>query len=251
VVVGSGHSAQNAVRDLAALSEASPDTEVTWVTRRPDAASVLTGGSDDELPERGRLGSDARWLLQRGQVRLVTGFRIHELDRRPDGVVLRSADREIGPYDGIVAATGFRPDLSYVRELRVDVHDAVESPRALAPLIDPALHDCGSVPPHGFMELTHPEPDFYLVGAKSYGRAPTFLLSTGYEQVRSVVAELAGDHAAACEVRLSLSVTGVCSVEPEGSASGLCSPSAAAACGPSPAGTRPGQDDGFASACRC
>jgi hypothetical protein len=81
----------------------------------------------------------------------------------------------------------------------------------LAPLIDPNVHSCGTVPPHGVDELAHPEPGYYIVGAKSYGRAPTFLLATGYEQVRSVVAALAGDWDAARDVRLELPETGVCS----------------------------------------
>ena len=67
------------------------------------------------------------------------------------------------------------------------------------------------MPPHGVDELAHPEPGFYAVGAKSYGRAPTFLLATGYEQARSVVAALAGDWAAARDVQLDLPETGVCS----------------------------------------
>ena len=71
------------------------------------------------------------------------------------------------------------------------------STRALAPLIDPNEHSCGTVPPHGVDQLAHPEPGYYAIGAKSYGRAPTFLLATGYQQVRSVVAALAGDHAGA------------------------------------------------------
>ncbi len=72
------------------------------------------------------------------------------------------------------------------------------------PLIDPNLHSCGSVPPHGYRELAHPEPGFYIVGIKSYGRAPTFLMFTGYEQVRPVTAALAGDFAAADDVHLVL-----------------------------------------------
>ena len=111
----------------------------------------------------------------------------------------------------IVVATGFRPDLGILRELRVALDPAVEAPPALAPLIDPNLHSCGTVRPHGARELGHPEPGFYIAGSKSYGRAPTFLMMTGYEQVRSVVAEIAGDHAAAREVRLVLPETGVCS----------------------------------------
>ena len=67
------------------------------------------------------------------------------------------------------------------------------------------------MPPHGHRELAHPEPGFYTVGIKSYGRAPTFLMLTGYEQVRSVVAAIAGDLAAADDVHLVLPETGVCS----------------------------------------
>jgi hypothetical protein len=80
----------------------------------------------------------------------------------------------------------------------------------LAPLIDPNVHSCGTVPPHGVDHLAHPETGYYAVGMKSYGRAPTFLLATGYEQVRSVTAALAGDWAAAHDVRLELPETGVC-----------------------------------------
>jgi hypothetical protein len=88
--------------------------------------------------------------------------------------------------------------------------------RALAPLIDPAYHSCGTVPPHGHRELTQPDEGLYVVGMKSYGRAPTFLITTGNEQVRSVVAALAGDMAAADEVQLVLPETGVCSVDERG-----------------------------------
>jgi hypothetical protein len=98
-----------------------------------------------------------------------------------------------------------------LRELRLDLDDIVEAPRRLAPLIDPNVHTCGTVEPHGFAELTHPEENFYLAGMKSYGRAPTFLLATGYEQVRSIAAHLAGDERAARTVALVLPATGVCS----------------------------------------
>jgi hypothetical protein len=147
-------------------------------------------------------------------VQLETGFRVDEVSLTGDGVVLLSTDgRKLGPFDRVVTATGFRPDLAPLRELRLDVDPALESARALAPLIDPNVHSCGSVPPHGALELEHPEPGLYVVGVKSYGRAPTFLLATGYEQVRSVVATLAGDHAAAADVRLVLPETGVCSTD--------------------------------------
>jgi thioredoxin reductase len=211
-VVGSGHSAQNAVRDLALLSVDEPATAITWVLRRPGPGQMFGGGDADKLPERGRLGADARRLVHGGRVRLESGFRIDAVERSIDRIVLRSVDgRRLGPFDEIIAATGFRPDLTFLRELRLDVDPALESARSLAPLIDPNIHSCGTVPPHGETELRHPEPNVYLVGAKSYGRAPTFLLATGYEQVRSVVAKLAGDHEAARRVELALPETGVCS----------------------------------------
>lgn len=98
----------------------------------------------------------------------------------------------------------------------------MEAPRRLAPLIDPNVHSCGTVEPHGFRELTHAEPGFFLVGMKSYGRAPTFLLATGYEQVRSVVAWLDGDMRSASNVELTLPATGVCSTD-LGSGGSCCS----------------------------
>ena len=144
---------------------------------------------------------------------------------RRDGAQLSVVDsdgRVVGPFDRIVAVTGFRPDLSLLSELRLDLDSSVESPRQLASLIDPNVHSCGTVPPHGAEELHQPEPDFYIVGMKSYGRAPTFLMLTGYEQVRSVVAALTGDVASAKRVELMLPETGVCSAPSTGSSESSC-----------------------------
>ncbi len=213
-VVGSGHSAQNAVRDLAALAEHHTDTQVTWIIRRAEAGQMFGGKANDQLPERGRLGADAQHAVDHGPVDLMTGFRIERVIDDTDGAWLVATDERVaGPFDRIVNATGFRPDLSTLTELRVDVDPVLQSARMLAPMIDPNVHSCGSVPPHGAAELAHPETGFYIVGAKSYGRAPTFLLRTGYEQVRSVVAELAGDRDAAADVQLILPETGVCSLD--------------------------------------
>jgi hypothetical protein len=126
----------------------------------------------------------------------------------------------------MIVATGFRPDLSFLREIRLALDPAVEATPALAPLIDPNLHSCGTVRPHGEAELRHPETGFYIAGMKSYGRAPTFLLATGYEQVRSIAAHLAGDAEAARRVELVLPETGVCSTE------GKAVAAAASCCGP-------------------
>jgi thioredoxin reductase len=212
LVVGSGHSAFNVILDLVSLAEFSKETRITWAIRRADIGQMYGGGAADALPARGRLGARLESAVADGRVRLVRNFRTASVRRSLDGVWVTAIDGiELGPFDQIIAATGFRPDLTLTQELRLDLDPAVESPRALAPLIDPNVHSCGTVPPHGVEELGHPESGFYVVGMKSYGRAPTFLMLTGYEQVRSVVAALVGDLESARRVELTLPETGVCS----------------------------------------
>ncbi|MDQ0894160.1 FAD-dependent oxidoreductase [Agromyces ramosus] len=227
LVVGAGHSAANTLLNLAALAEQEPGTRITWVIRNATAARVSTS-PDDELRARASIGTRVDALVAAGRIELVDRFEIvrlartggaeasavHVTGRRGDGLETLTADR-------IVNATGFRPNLDMLREIRLELDDIVEAPRRLAPLIDPNVHSCGTVEPHGFAELTQPERDFFIVGMKSYGRAPTFLLATGYEQVRSVSAWLAGDSASARNVELVLPATGVCSTDaaPAGGAS--------------------------------
>ncbi|RJF89763.1 flavoprotein [Oleomonas cavernae] len=231
LVVGGGHSAANVLLDLVALAKLEPTTRIIWATRGRDLTRLYGGGQADQLPARGELGLDVKNLVDSGKVTLVEGFAATAV--RADGarlVVEGAAGMAIGPVDRIVVATGHRPDLSLARELRLDLDPWLESAKALGPLIDPNVHSCGSVPPHGHRELSHPEPGFYTVGVKSYGRAPTFLLLTGYEQVRSVVAALAGDLAAADDVQLVLPETGVCSI-PVAATAAACGERAAACCG--------------------
>ena len=206
LVVGSGHSAFDVLIDLADLEA----TRITWLVRRPFADAKYGGAENDALPARGALGTRMRGLVDRGAVTQVV-MRIAALRTTPDGVHVSDGARELGPFDEIVATTGFRPDLAPLRELRVKLDDVLEAPPVLAPLIDPNVHSCGTVPPHGVRELSHPEKDFYIVGMKSYGRAPTFLMLTGYEQVRSISSALVGDMAGAESVELILPQTGVCS----------------------------------------
>ncbi len=213
MVVGSGHSALNALLDLATLADQAPGTHITWVIRRPALGQLLGGARQDQLEERGRLGKRVGALLRDGRLSLITGFRIERVARTSDGVVVSSGERVLAPVDAIVAATGFRPDWSILSEVRLDLDPSVESPRALAPLIDPNVHSCGTVPPHGAEELKQPDENLFVIGMKSYGRAPTFLLLTGYEQARSVVSAIAGDWEAARRVELVLPETGVCSTD--------------------------------------
>ena len=212
LVVGAGHSAMNALLDLARLAEDVPATRIYWTIRGEQPR--YGGGSKDALPARGDLGARLATLVAAGRIELLNEFHIERFQL--NGGMVVHGSRGGSPFtttvlDEVIVATGLRPDLSYLGELRLDLDPALESPRTLAPLIDPNVHSCGSVPPHGEAELRQPEPGFYIVGMKSYGRAPTFLLATGYEQVRSVVAHLAGDLEAAADVRLVLPETGVCS----------------------------------------
>ncbi len=207
-VVGSGHSAFDVLIDLAAL--AAEGTTITWVARRPFADAKYGGGEKDALPARGALGSRLRTLVGDGVVCQEVLW-TSEVRSNADELFLSDDLRDLGPFDEIVATTGFRPDLEPVRELRVRLDDTLEAPPALAPLIDPNVHSCGTVPPHGARELAHPERDFYIAGMKSYGRAPTFLMVTGYEQVRSIASALVGDAYGAEHVELVLPQTGVCS----------------------------------------
>ncbi|PRZ04132.1 pyridine nucleotide-disulfide oxidoreductase [Isoptericola sp. CG 20/1183] len=220
LVVGMGHSAANTLLALTRLAEEVPGTEVVWAIRGGSPRRLFGGGTDDELPARGLLGTRLREAVEAGRLELWTRTTIERLAAADGQVVVSGVGRAPGAREGgafewrvdvISAATGFRPDLDMLREVRLDLDDVVEAPARLAPLIDPNLHSCGTVSPHGESVLAHPDEGFYLVGMKSYGRAPTFLLATGYEQVRSVAAALAGDRAAADAVELELPETGVCS----------------------------------------
>jgi NADPH-dependent 2,4-dienoyl-CoA reductase/sulfur reductase-like enzyme len=216
LVIGAGHSAANTLLALAELAEQAPGTRISWAIRTGSAARSYGGGDADALPARGALGTRLKALVDDGRIDLVNQFSAQAIRVLGNGTVeVESVDPRTGTKktvtcDRIVGATGFRPDHSIAAELRLDLDPVLGSTRALAPLIDPNEHSCGTVPPHGVDELSHPERDFYAIGMKSYGRAPTFLLATGYEQARSVVAAIAGDWDAARDVRLELPETGVC-----------------------------------------
>ena len=233
LVIGAGHSAANALLDLALLAGEEPGTEVSWAVRGK-LERVYGGGDADQLPARAELGALVKEIVASGRVRLIQGFSTTAVRNGTGDLRLTgdtpSGSEEIGPFDRIIVATGQRPDLSLTGELRLELDPWLESVRALGPLIDPNEHSCGSVPPHGHRELAHPEPGFYTVGVKSYGRAPTFLLLTGYEQVRSVAAAIAGDMQAADEVQLVLPETGVCTVPAAQECCGGPAPKGADAC---------------------
>ena len=216
-MLGAGHSAANTLISLGRLRQQHPDTTVLWGLRgTANPVRLYGGGAADELPARGQLGTSLRRFVENGDITILENVSVTALETG-DRLTVILADNSSLVVDLVVPATGFRPDLSILSELRLDLDQIVEAPRELGPLIDPEFHSCGTVTAHGERILAHPETDFYIVGMKSYGRAPTFLMATGYEQVRSIAASLAGDRAAADLVELELPETGVCSTDLGGS----------------------------------
>ena len=213
-VLGAGHSAVGTILDLAKVQDVDPATEIVWVLRGDRPEKSFGGGANDKLAARGELGKLFAEIVGSGRVRVEAGFQLTHISAKGRKLRLGADSSCCGrnvEVDELIVATGFRPDFSFLRELRLSLDPALECPPVLAPMIDPNLHSCGTVRPHGARELAQPEPGFYFAGMKSYGRAPTFLMMTGYEQVRSIVADIAGDSEAAERVELVLPETGVCS----------------------------------------
>ncbi|MEC0255223.1 FAD-dependent oxidoreductase [Paenibacillus lautus] len=234
-VVGGGHSAINTLLDLAKLKETNPTTEIIWVMRKKSVEEAYGGEENDQLEARGALGSHIHQLIDAGQIQVVTPFLIEGLSKHDGRMNIKGTangeGKEIQGIDEIIVNTGSRPDFSFLSEIRLSIDPATESVEALAPLIDPNVHSCGTVRPHGEKELRHLDKNFYLVGMKSYGRAPTFLMATGYEQVRSIAAYLDGDLESALKVELELPETGVCGINSAPNANDCCMPAASSTSG--------------------
>lgn len=213
-VLGGGHSAVGTILDLVTLKEEAPDTDITWLVRGEDTERSFGGGDNDQIEARGALGTKFKHLIEGGKIRIESGFYLSHIAQQTDGLKISSSAIEVDKYvtvDELIVSTGFRPDYSFATELRLELDPATECPPILAPMIDPNVHSCGTVRPHGARELAQPEKGFYIAGMKSYGRAPTFLMITGYEQVRSIIADIVGDKEGAARVELVLPETGVCS----------------------------------------
>ncbi len=214
-VIGGGHSAINTLLALAELQSENPSTKLVWIMRKGTVEEAYGGEEKDALAARGALGVRIHELVDTGKVEVITPFYISQVKKEENIHIVGTINGEqkvLSGFEELVVNAGNRPDLSINSELRLSIDSATESVQALAPLIDPNEHSCGTVREHGEEILRQPEMDFYIVGAKSYGRAPTFLMATGYEQVRSITAYLSGDEEASKRVELELPETGVCSI---------------------------------------
>ena len=215
LVVGGGHSAIGSILALNDLTHKYPHTKIHWVLRKNQISEVYGGQEADKLEARGALGIQIEKLVKSGAVEIHTPVYIHEIEKIKGQLEIKGLKHNnsfvLTGIDEIISNTGSRPDFNFLREIRFDSDAALESVPKLANLIDPNIHSCGTVRPHGEAELRQKEQDFYIVGMKSYGRAPTFLMTTGYEQIRSIVAFMNGDFQSAKRVALNLPETGVCS----------------------------------------
>ena len=220
LIVGGGHSAIGSVLALDDIRKKHPDTKIHWLLRKENISDVYGGQEADALESRGALGIRIEKLVNSGAVEIHTPVHIHEIENKGGKLTIigtkNSETLLVEGIDAVVSSTGSRPDFGFLREVRFDADAALESVAQLAELIDPNIHSCGTVRPHGEAELRQKEKGFYIVGMKSYGRAPTFLMATGYEQIRSIVAYINGDFEGAKKVELDLPETGVCSTNISG-----------------------------------
>jgi thioredoxin reductase len=202
LVIGGGLSAATVVTDLVRLAADAPGTAVGWVTREP-ADALYAPYADDPIPGRRTLMEEARALV-RGSNPLVThvggawveGFEFNSATHRYRATLMQGEQPRVEEADQVIVNTGYGPDNSIYRELQVHECYATRAPMKLATALlaaGGAGGDCLQVPAQGADVLASPEPGFYILGAKSYGRNGAFLLEAGYKQVAEVVAKLASE----------------------------------------------------------
>lgn len=208
LLVGAGHSAQTAARDLARLATEHPGTRVIWAlrSRRPGWGRI----DDDPLPARAELAAAAAELAAGGSpaVEVRRGVVVEAMalagsrgDGRRVAVTLRPRDGsaddpgvETVEVDRVLSLTGYVGDHRLYRQLQVHECYATAGPMKLAAaLLGETSGDCLAQESHGADTLVNPEPGFFLLGSKSYGRNTTFLLRTGWEQVDEVLGLLAAE----------------------------------------------------------
>jgi hypothetical protein len=193
LVIGSGASAATTVRDLVTLAGEAPGTAVTWVTRgTTDALFPLE--DTDGLPELRALRERARALLAGASPHVthvggarVEGFEYNTATHRyrvrltlGDSVRVEEADR-------VVVNAGFHPDHSLYRQLQVRISPVTHGPDGVARVVLASKRKPAEVEEFGFDALAHPEPNFFVLGQKSYGSRNGLLLGTGYAQVADVI----------------------------------------------------------------
>jgi thioredoxin reductase len=182
LLLGHGHSAAHALDHLVEIG-----AQVTWAVRAANARPVAEVACDP-LAERARVAGRANTLAAAPPANLKVERRAHVEAITPDYVQL-SGERRV-TADVIVALTGYRPDLSILSELAVEIAPPTEGAARLYRAVS-NVTDCLSVPKVSPADLDSGEPGFAMIGAKSYGRSRTFLLSTGLAQIETLLQKLA------------------------------------------------------------
>ena len=192
LVIGSGHSAMQSVVALSSAS-ARHGGIVHWAFRKPSADCLLRVDGVDRFPARLALQAKASAAIDAGGVRLCFNALLAKAELTASGVALTWVGGERQAFDHVIVATGYRPDHAMVSELQTALDPIYEAPAGMRGVLDVARAACAAVPPHGEAELRHPEANFYIAGMRSFGRASSFLMRAGYEQVRTIAAHIAGD----------------------------------------------------------
>jgi hypothetical protein len=191
LLVGHGHSVANALLVLDDLADAQRPSLVTWATRSRNLRPFPVVPSDP-LPERDRVLTRANALAQKPPpwLRVERNASLESFARVAGGVSIALSGGRALEIDLVIALVGYRPDLDMISELPIEIAPATEGAAGVARALA-NVADCLSIPKVSLQDLASGEPRFFMIGAKSYGRAPTFLLQTGRAQVETILDELA------------------------------------------------------------
>lgn len=192
LLVGHGHSAAHAIRQLATLAAEVSGTRVVWATRSLNRRPCVEVSSDP-LSERQRVVSEANELasIPPSWLQVERRAAVESICEEDGGRLSVSlSGGRVVLVDAIVGLTGNRPDLSFLSELAIDIAPTTEGSARLARALS-NVTDCLSVPSVSSADLDSGEPGFYFAGSKSYGRARTFLLKSGYSQLETILNRIA------------------------------------------------------------
>lgn len=205
LVAGGGYSAATAIVALHELARQDSSIRVFWLTRSTNATPVPTI-EGDSLSGRVSLTATANTLATENSDNGVIwhpGTSIREISTGAQNELLVSVcsstesgdtNDQVLSVDCIVANVGYRPDRSLYEELQVHECYASQGPMKLAAaLMGETSADCMTQSSPGADTLRNPEPGFFILGAKSYGRDSRFLLRIGLEQIESVFELIAAE----------------------------------------------------------
>ena len=195
LLVGNGYSAVTSAKMLAELHRQEPDTQVYWllVDDQPPYPPI----PDDPLPQRLELAKFGNRAAQ-GRVEGIEPIfgQLHSFRRHGEGLeaeIRLVEGRRALHVDRVIGNVGYKPDVELYRELQIHQCYATEGIMKLAAHLlaqQGGGGDCLQQSSGGLDTLMSPEPDFYVLGSKSYGRNSDFLLRVGFEQLDELFEEI-------------------------------------------------------------